>query len=122
MSATTKFWQDFRRVAFKLERDGLFIAAYLVDNKTNAVEIHGETCLRSLLFNASPQINSEWVAKSVNRNVRGWDADLPEGALPYLPVGGIEDMTWTVLELYWPIIMNIVLKDRQGKMQYDSHK
>ena len=79
MSSLTKFRQDFHRTIFDMEKDGFFIAAYVIDNKTNTVEIEGETCLKSLLFNASPQVNSEWVNKSENRNSRGLEADLPEG-------------------------------------------
>ena len=53
---------------------------------------------------------------------QGWDAEMPEGGLPYLPVGGIDEMTRATLDLSWAVVMNVVLKDRQDKLQYDSHR
>ena len=74
------------------------------------------------MFKLSGQVYSEWLTNSENRHSKGWEAELPEGGLPYLPVGGIEGMNWEMLDRYWCVVMNIVLKDRQGRLQYDSHK
>ena len=32
-SSLDKFWHDFRRSIYDMEKEGLFVAAYIIDNK-----------------------------------------------------------------------------------------
>ena len=108
MSYLEKFWFDFGKHAQELEKEGIFVAAYLVDNNLETVEIDGENCLKTSLFNVSSQINAEWRQKSENRDTKGHQADKPDSAkmfLPFLPTGGIQHISWAILETYWSVVI-----------------
>ena len=118
MSATliSKFWNDFHKVTSNFEKDGLIFATFVIDTTKQIAEINGESQLKSLLFESAPNITHIWYQnrKKHESNIR---EPKPPGAthwLPFIPPGGIAQMSYVTLEMYWSTVMRTLLADRES--------
>ena len=118
-------WMSFNRLRKEYDKDDFELGYYVIDAKNSMVEIDGSPCLRQLLYEASPEINSKWKNSDKSQPISETEEVQPPGTtcfLPYLPPGSIGAMTERVLRQYWTDVMHRVLPERKRGMGYDTHR
>ena len=103
--------EEAKKALKKMESD-CYGGVLIVDICNNTLEIEGHPKLKQILFELSPQIIKRWMESSTSPNQT---EKVPEGAkyfLPYLPLGGINSMSITIIELFWSKVMQIVVGHR----------
>ena len=124
----SRFWAEQKKVEKMFEDDGLVIGIYVIDTNNQTCEINGDHALKKALYDASSQINFNWKSESkaaptAPTALPSKEGSKPPGAkcwLPYLPPGGIANMSDKTLRMYWTQVMNAVLDDRKN-LGYDSY-
>ena len=121
----SRFWTEQKKLEKMFEDDGLVIGIYVIDTNNQTCEINGNHALKKALYDASSQINSNWKSESKAAPTAppSKEGMKPPGAkcwLPFLPPGGIANMSDKTLRMYWTQVMNAVLDDRKN-LGYDSH-
>ena len=127
--ALVRFWHEAEKLRKSFEKEDLLLGFYVIDKTNLVAEIDGDQFLKQLLFDASPLINNKWIldkdkpaTTTPNTEKEGIK---PPGAthwLPYLPVGGIANMTERTLKTYWSTVMRTVLSDHKNNMGYDTFR
>ena len=69
----------------------------IIDISNNTLEIDGHPKLKQILFELLPHI-IRWMESSTSPN---HTEKVPEYYLLYLPPGGIDSMSITIIELFW---------------------
>ena len=98
---------------------GLSGAVFLIDENTGFVEIDGDKDLKTFLYEVTPYLLSRWK----EREKKCIPEKIPEGAkcwLPYLPPCGVDNLTATMVEVYWKGVMRLVLTDKGRDLGYET--
>ena len=98
---------------------GLYGAVLLIDEINGCVEIDGDSDLKTFLYEVTPYVLSRWKS----RGKKTVPEKIPEGGkfwLPHLPPCGVDNLTATMVELYWSRTMRSVLAEKGRDLGYET--
>ena len=91
---------------------------FVIDTKNNYAEIEGNAILKDIFYEISNHVTERFNQKTDKCDDDG--PKMPDGAkwpLPYLPVGGIEKMSYSSVCDYWVPVMSKV-RSGEGRNRY----
>ena len=99
------------------------IVSLRIDETSGAAEIEGDDDLKDILFECSAYILKRWHGlKEKRTEVQCEVLDGARWFLPFLPLGGIESLQFTIVVIYWSVVMRIVCSDRGSRLGYANKR